>query len=69
MVLCYNFCQALPVIPKCISAHVVGACLKASLIWNNVEKLSFSTNMRVVISDNSCDTDCGTYPGYKKQQS
>lgn len=45
------------VILKGTRADVVRAYLKGSLIWNNVEKLSLSPIMCVMLLDNSCDAD------------
>lgn len=42
-----DFRQTLPVIPKSTPADELNACLKASLLWRNVKKITLSTNMRV----------------------
>lgn len=42
-----DFRQTLPVIPRSTPADELNACLKASYLWNRVEKVTLSTNMRV----------------------
>ncbi|XP_036341751.1 uncharacterized protein LOC118751090, partial [Rhagoletis pomonella] len=42
-----DFRQTLPVIPRSTPADELNACLKASHLWNYVEKITLTTNMRV----------------------
>ena len=42
-----DFQQTLPVIPKGTLADELAACLKLSFLWQHVEMLTLSTNMRV----------------------
>jgi len=42
-----DFRQTLPVIPRSTPADELNACLKSSVLWRNVNKLSLKTNMRV----------------------
>ena len=42
-----DFRQTLPVIPRSTPADELNACLKASYLWQHVEKLRLTTNMRV----------------------
>ena len=42
-----DFRQTLPVIPKGTPADELAACLKSSVLWQHVEVLTLSTNMRV----------------------
>lgn len=53
-----DFRQTLPVIPRGTPADEINACLKASHLWNNVTKLSLTTNMRVHIFN---DVDAGIH--------
>ncbi|XP_050679666.1 ATP-dependent DNA helicase PIF7-like [Leptidea sinapis] len=66
-----DFRQTLPVIPKSTPADEINACLKRSIFWNNVEKLSLTENMRALITgdpkaqefaDNLLKIGNGTYP-------
>lgn len=45
-----DFPQTLSVIPKSTPADEINACLKSSIIWPKVEKISLPTNMRAQIS-------------------
>ena len=47
MVLAGDFRQTLPVIPRGTRADEMQACIKSSYIWNCIERLGLSTNMRV----------------------
>ncbi|GFV52935.1 ATP-dependent DNA helicase [Trichonephila clavipes] len=42
-----DFRQTLPVIPRSTPADELNACLKSSVLWRYVEKISLKTNMRV----------------------
>ncbi|GFW73038.1 ATP-dependent DNA helicase [Trichonephila clavipes] len=42
-----DFRQTLPVIPRSTPADGLNACLKSSVLWRYVEKISLKTNMRV----------------------
>ncbi|GFV78485.1 ATP-dependent DNA helicase [Trichonephila clavipes] len=42
-----DFRQTLPVIPRSTPADGLNACLKSSVLWRYVEKISLNTNMRV----------------------
>jgi ATP-dependent DNA helicase PIF1 len=46
-----DFRQILPVIPKGTRASTFNACLKKSIIWENIETLKLSSNMRMVHQD------------------
>ncbi|GBP87697.1 ATP-dependent DNA helicase pif1 [Eumeta japonica] len=46
-----DFRQTLPVVPRGTPADELNACLKASPLWNNVKKLSLTTNMRVQLQN------------------
>ena len=48
-----DFRQTLPVIPHGTKADELQACLKASYIWNNIQRLSLMTNMRVLPTGDS----------------
>ena len=47
LILSGDFRQTLPVIQGGARANQIDACLKASHLWNNVEKYTLTTNMRV----------------------
>ncbi|EYB87952.1 hypothetical protein Y032_0254g286 [Ancylostoma ceylanicum] len=47
VVLAGGFRQTLPVIPRSTPADELNACLKASYLWRNVQKMTLNTNMRV----------------------
>ena len=47
LVIAGDFRQTLPVIPWSTPADELNACLKASYLWQHVEKLRLTTNMRV----------------------
>nr|XP_042908273.1 ATP-dependent DNA helicase pif1-like [Parasteatoda tepidariorum] len=42
-----DFRQTLPVIPRSTPADEFNACLKSSVLWRYVEKISLKTNMRI----------------------
>ncbi|XP_073986276.1 uncharacterized protein [Rhodnius prolixus] len=42
-----DFRQTLPVLPRSTPADELNACLKSSVLWRYVEKISLKTNMRV----------------------
>jgi hypothetical protein len=42
-----DFRQTLPVIPRSTPADELNACLKSSVLWRYVQKLTLKTNMRV----------------------
>ncbi|XP_035205904.1 ATP-dependent DNA helicase PIF1-like [Stegodyphus dumicola] len=47
MVLAGDFRQTLPVIPRGTRADEMQACIKSSYIWNGIQTLGLSTNIRV----------------------
>ncbi|XP_076765131.1 ATP-dependent DNA helicase Pif1-like [Xylocopa sonorina] len=47
ILLANDFRQTLPVIPRSVPADELNACLKSSVLWRYVEKISLKTNMRV----------------------
>jgi hypothetical protein len=47
LLLAGDFRQTLPVIPRGTRADEMHACLKSSVIWNEIETLNLQTNMRV----------------------
>ena len=51
VVLCGDFRQTLPVIPKSTPADEINACLKSSTLWNKVSKIGLKENVRVVLGD------------------
>ncbi|GFX56443.1 ATP-dependent DNA helicase [Trichonephila clavipes] len=53
-----DFRQTLPVIERDIAADEINASLKASYLWNKVEKLYLTTNMRVQLFN---DVESGAY--------
>ena len=53
LVIAGDFRQTLPVIPRSTPADELNACLKASYLWQHVEKLTLSTNMRVHLHNDS----------------
>ncbi|GFX64975.1 ATP-dependent DNA helicase [Trichonephila clavipes] len=42
-----DFRQTLPIIPRLTPADELHACLKSSVLWRNLQKLTLKTNMRV----------------------
>ena len=48
-ILCGDFRQILPVIPKGTRANIVDACLKSSHLWPFVQNFKLITNMRVLL--------------------
>ena len=42
-----DFQQTFPVIPKGTPADQLAACLKSSVLWQRIEVLTLSTNMRI----------------------
>ena len=53
LVIAADFRQTLPVIPRSTPAEELNACLKASYLWQHVEKLTLSANMRVHLHNDS----------------
>ena len=49
LVIAGDFRHTLPVIRRSTPADELNACLKALYLWQHVEKLSLSTNMRVYL--------------------
>ncbi|XP_036341701.1 uncharacterized protein LOC118751048 [Rhagoletis pomonella] len=49
---CGDFRQTLPVITRGTRADEVNACLKCSVLWPRVQKLSLTRNMRAHLGDN-----------------
>ncbi|GBN30278.1 hypothetical protein AVEN_137090-1 [Araneus ventricosus] len=47
MVLARNFQQTLPVMARRTRVDEMQACLKSSYLWNGIQKLGLTTNMRV----------------------
>ncbi|XP_054290927.1 uncharacterized protein LOC129005912 [Macrosteles quadrilineatus] len=51
-----DFRQTLPVIPRSTPADELNACLKNSVLWRYVKKITLSTNMRVhLLEDDSAE--------------
>ncbi|XP_067633737.1 ATP-dependent DNA helicase PIF1-like [Eurosta solidaginis] len=51
-----DFRQILPVVPRSTPADEINACLKSSLLWRHVQKLTLNINMRVQFhNDQSAD--------------
>ena len=48
-----DFRQTLPVIPRSTPADELNACLKSSVLWRNVKKLTLKTNMRVQLQNDA----------------
>ena len=48
-----DFRQTLPVIPRSTPADELNACLKSSVLWRHVQKLTFKTNMRVQLQNDA----------------
>uniref|UniRef100_A0A1B6DFK8 ATP-dependent DNA helicase n=1 Tax=Clastoptera arizonana TaxID=38151 RepID=A0A1B6DFK8_9HEMI len=42
-----DFCQTLPIIPRSTPADELHACLKSSVLWRHLQKLTSETNMGV----------------------
>ncbi|GFU87079.1 ATP-dependent DNA helicase [Trichonephila clavipes] len=42
-----DFRQTLPIIPRSTPADELHACLKSSVLWRHLQKLTLETNMRV----------------------
>jgi len=54
LLLCGDFRQTLPVVPKGTPADEIKACLKTSLLWNYTRTVTLSQNMRVSLgADNN----------------
>ena len=53
VLLCGDFRQILPVVPRGTPADEVNACLKSSTLWKRVEKIHLSRNMRLVSDEPS----------------
>ena len=60
LILSGDFCQTLPVIPRGTRADEIHACLRFSHLWNHVEKVSLTTNMRSVLYENNGGLDNST---------
>jgi ATP-dependent DNA helicase PIF1 len=57
VVLAGDFRQTLPVIQRGTPADELNACLKASFLWDSIEKRTLVTNMRVhLLNDTTADT-------------
>jgi PIF1-like helicase/Helitron helicase-like domain at N-terminus len=56
VLLCGDFRQTLPVIPRGTPADELYACLKHSFLWRHVQKISLSINMRVHLGDETAQT-------------
>ncbi|XP_066453866.1 uncharacterized protein [Eleutherodactylus coqui] len=48
-----DFRQTLPVIPRSTPADELNACLKSSVLWRHVKKLTLKTNMRVQLQNDA----------------
>ncbi|XP_055542911.1 uncharacterized protein LOC129728491 [Wyeomyia smithii] len=53
IVLAGDFRQTLPVIPRSTAADAINACLKLAHLWRFVKKLKLTTNMRVLMQNDS----------------
>ncbi|UYV80693.1 hypothetical protein LAZ67_19001416, partial [Cordylochernes scorpioides] len=54
LLLAGDFRQTLPVIPRSTPADEINACLKASVLWKHIKKITLRTNLRVqVLGDHS----------------
>ena len=49
VVICGDFRQTLPVVPRGTPADELNACIKAHELWGQVQKLKLITNMRVLL--------------------
>ncbi|XP_075682388.1 ATP-dependent DNA helicase PIF1-like [Rhinoderma darwinii] len=49
LVLAADFRQTMPIVPKGTPADEFKACLKQSVLWRHVKKMSLTTNMRVYL--------------------
>ena len=58
VLICGDFRQTLPVVPRGTPADELNACLKASYLWSSVKQLQLKTNMRVHIHN---DEDAGSF--------
>ena len=47
ILLSVDFRQTLPVIPRSTAADELNACLKSSVLWRHLQKLTLKTSMRV----------------------
>ncbi|XP_062714405.1 uncharacterized protein LOC115261339 [Aedes albopictus] len=56
LLLCGDFRQTLPVIPKSTPADEIYACLKYSSVWKFVVKTTLKQNMRVHLGDEHAET-------------
>lgn len=59
-ILCGDFRQTLPVIPRGTRVEEIEACLKSSYIWPYVKVFSLKTNMRIVKS-NANQNNCSDF--------
>lgn len=57
VVLAGDFRQTFPVIPRYTRADEIQACLKSSYIWNTVQILRLTTNIRVHINGDPSDQE------------
>jgi hypothetical protein len=53
ILLCGDFRQALPVIPKSTLADELHVCLKHSFLWRHVQNITLTQNMRLHLRDES----------------
>jgi hypothetical protein len=53
LLLCGDFHQTLPVIPRSTPVDEIHACLKCSFLWRHVRKISLKQNMRAYLGDES----------------
>ncbi|GFV04883.1 ATP-dependent DNA helicase [Trichonephila clavipes] len=60
-----DFRQTLPIIPRSTPADELHACLKSSVLWRHLQKLTLKTNMRVQLQrDASTGNFAKTINGY-----
>jgi len=51
LLLCGDFRQTLPVIPKSTMADEINACLKQSILWRHVQRVGLTQNMRAQLEN------------------
>ncbi|GFT25471.1 ATP-dependent DNA helicase [Trichonephila clavipes] len=62
-----DFRQTLPIIPRSTPADELHACLKSSILWRHLQKLTLKTNMRVQLQrDASAGSFANNGNGYWK---
>ena len=58
LLLAGDFRQTLPIVSRGTSADELKACLKASYLWPNIEKLRLTTNVRVNLHGDETASPC-----------